>query len=444
MEENTQNEFVVEKIKERPLNKKKLLRRSLISAGLAVLFGLVASFTFLILEPVISNVLNSGEEPEVVTLPEALTEKTPEEMLTENMLQETQATQLQETIENITLNDEDVRDIVSNMEMSRENYEKIYASMNDYADELKSSMVSIMAKSSNVDWLDNIEVRKNTTYGIIITENNGTVYILADYSPFEKTDIETLTVTFADKKSADGNLKMVNKKTGLAVISVAASDVGAKKEDRHYTISSLTGVNSDELVGTPVVVLGSPMGVSDSMDFGMITSVFNEENRIDTCYKILQTNIFGSDSAIGFVFNLNGQLLGVITNKKSGSDMKGVITAYGITELKKSIEKMMNGVELPYLGISGVDVSDEAFSEYNVPYGAYITTVEMNSPAMKAGIRQGDIIKNIGLYNVGSYSDYVNVLLKMNVGQTINIKLLRPVGEEYKEMDFSVEVGQAE
>ncbi|MBP5197473.1 MAG: PDZ domain-containing protein [Lachnospiraceae bacterium] len=444
MEENTQNEFVVEKIKERPLNKKKLLRRSLISAGLAVLFGLVASFTFLVLEPVISNVLNSGEEPEPVTLPEALNEKTPEEMLTENMLQETQATQLQETIENITLNDEDVRDIVSNMEMSRENYEKIYDSMNDYADELKDSMVTIMAKSSNVDWLDNIEVKKNTTYGIIITESNGTVYILADYSPFEKASIDTLTVTFADKKSADGIIKMTNKKTGLAVISVNAADIGAKKEDRHYTISSLTGVNSEELVGTPVVVLGSPMGVQDSMDFGMITSVFNEENRVDTCYKVLQTNIFGSESALGFVFNLNGQLLGVITNKKSGSDMKGVISAYGITELKKPIEKMMNGVELPYLGISGVDVSDEAFAEYNVPYGAYITNVEMNSPAMKAGIRQGDIITNIGLYNVGSYSDYVNVLLKMNVGQTINIKLLRPTGNEYKEMDFSVVVGQAE
>ena len=47
--------FMIEKIKERPVNKKKLLRRTLITASMAVIFALVACFTFLVLEPVISN-----------------------------------------------------------------------------------------------------------------------------------------------------------------------------------------------------------------------------------------------------------------------------------------------------------------------------------------------------------------------------------------------------
>ena len=61
----SEKNFMIEKIKERPVNKKKLLRRTLITASMAVIFGLVACFTFLVLEPVISNWLYPEEEPQV-------------------------------------------------------------------------------------------------------------------------------------------------------------------------------------------------------------------------------------------------------------------------------------------------------------------------------------------------------------------------------------------
>ena len=59
----SEKNFMIEKIKERPVNKKKLLRRTLITVSMAVIFGLVACFTFLVLEPVISNWLYPEEEP---------------------------------------------------------------------------------------------------------------------------------------------------------------------------------------------------------------------------------------------------------------------------------------------------------------------------------------------------------------------------------------------
>ena len=62
----SEKNFMIEKIKERPVNKKKLLRRTLITVSMAVIFGLVACFTFLVLEPVISNWLYPEEEPQVV------------------------------------------------------------------------------------------------------------------------------------------------------------------------------------------------------------------------------------------------------------------------------------------------------------------------------------------------------------------------------------------
>ena len=80
---SVQPEFMREKIKPKPVNKKKLLRRTVITALMAVVFGLVACFTFLVLEPVISNRLYPEEEPKEVAFPE---ETPTEEMKPEDML----------------------------------------------------------------------------------------------------------------------------------------------------------------------------------------------------------------------------------------------------------------------------------------------------------------------------------------------------------------------
>ena len=63
-------DFMKETIKQRPINRRKLVRRTLLTAAMAVVFGMVACFTFLLLEPVISNRLYPEEEPQTVVLVE--------------------------------------------------------------------------------------------------------------------------------------------------------------------------------------------------------------------------------------------------------------------------------------------------------------------------------------------------------------------------------------
>ena len=58
-----------------------------------------------------------------------------------------------------------------------------------------------------------------------------------------------------------------------------------------------------------------------------------------------------SQNAGGVLFNLQGQVIGIITNSKSATDMKNMVCAYGITELKRHIEKMSNGEKFAYLGL---------------------------------------------------------------------------------------------
>ncbi|MCM1219164.1 MAG: hypothetical protein NC548_32180, partial [Lachnospiraceae bacterium] len=84
-EQSNQNDFLVEKIKQRPINRRKLIRRTILTASMAVIFGLIACFTFLVLEPVLNNWLYPEEEPDIVVFPEDQEEMLPEEMLAENL-----------------------------------------------------------------------------------------------------------------------------------------------------------------------------------------------------------------------------------------------------------------------------------------------------------------------------------------------------------------------
>ena len=62
--------FLQEKIKERPVNRKKLVRRTVITVVMAMVFGLVACVTFLLLEPVINRMIYPEEKAEIVRFPE--------------------------------------------------------------------------------------------------------------------------------------------------------------------------------------------------------------------------------------------------------------------------------------------------------------------------------------------------------------------------------------
>lgn len=144
------------------------------------------------------------------------------------------------------------------------------------------------------------------------------------------------------------------------------------------------------------------------------------------------------------LFDLQGQVLGIITDNKVGSDMKNMITAYGVSELQKVVEKMANGIPLAYMGIRGVDVPREANQELGVPYGAYVQELEMDSPAMQAGILPGDVITKMDDRVVGNFSSYSTALMQMEPGQTVHVVVMRQAQEGYKEMSFNIELSEVE
>ena len=186
------------------------------------------------------------------------------------------------------------------------------------------------------------------------------------------------------------------------------------------------------------MALGSPMGITGSIGYGIVTATKKETSTVDFNYNVIMTDIYGSQYSEGVLFNMSGEIVGIITTPKANADMKNMIHAISISDLKKLITVLSSGKQIPYLGIRGTSVTREANRDLQIPYGAYITDVIMNSPAMLAGIQKGDIIIGMGERGIEDYDDFEKVMYEISSGQVVTIKLMRQSQDIYKEMSMDV------
>ena len=102
--------------------------------------------------------------------------------------------------------------------------------------------------------------------------------------------------------------------------------------------------------------------------------------------------------------------------------------------------------EKGYMGVSLSDVSSEAVEKYGVPSGAYVTEVMKDSPAEKAGIKQGDIITKINDTEVASSSAATSKVGSCRAGSEITLTVYRQSasGKGYDEQQIKVTLATAE
>lgn len=428
------SDFITETIKQRPINKKKLLRRTLLTAAMAVVFSLVACLTFLLLEPVISNWLYPEEEPEPIEFPDET-----EEMLPEDMIADDSEMEQEEAPAEIVIQDEQIEKILGSIQLDIKDYAQMYNAMSEIAAEAGKSVVTVTGSVSNVDWFNNPYESKGQTSGIIVAKQPREILILVNYK--KVIDAESIVVTFCNGAQGEAEIKEKDVNTKLAVIAVPLAGVDKETEDLISVADLAASSNNRAILGNPVIAVGSPLGNGDSVCYGVITSNSTVLNMVDSYYKLVTTDIYGSQNASGILVNLKGQVLGVIDSSHNSDDMKNLVSAIGITELRKVIERMSNGRKQAYLGTHGTDVTLEANESMGVPYGAYIAEIEMDSPAMEAGIQSGDVIVGIGEKEIHTYGDLVNALMEKQPNEMAAITLMRQGPEEYVQMEVDVVLG---
>ena len=262
-------DFMKEQIKERPLNKKKLLRRTVMTASMAVVFGLVACLTVLVLEPVFNNWLYPEKTGENITFSPETEEMLPEDMaLDDKELEQEQGSE--EIQRPVSMQEKKIDEL--------EIYEETYKRLQDLAKDVSRCMVTVTGVTSDMDWFDNPYVSSGQTAGIIIANNSKEYLVLADAAPL--AGVETIHVTFCDNSQVEAQMKMSDSTTGLAVLAVDSKEIGQPILDKIET-AVLGSSNDTALTGSPVIALGSPMGISGSLMYGIATSCEVVSNTVE-------------------------------------------------------------------------------------------------------------------------------------------------------------------
>lgn len=425
-------EFIKETIKEKPINKKRLLGKILLTIFLAVLFGVIACFTFLIVQPRINQILYP-EEPQKVELSqeEEPSAAAPEEVPAEPSLIEEEkepvVTQIVEKVEKVELEIED--------------YKQLSEKLHGVAVEAGKSIVTVTGLSPNVDWFMNSYENQNQTTGLIVAENGKELLIIANKSVIEHA--ETIQVKFCDGTVATGQLKKYDQNTGLAIVAVELETIDDKTMEAIAT-AKRGNTKQSALIGSPVIAIGNPLGYADSVAIGYITSNTYMVNLIDTSLQLITTDIYGSKAGNGVVIDLDGKVLGIICQEALGTDNSNLIKAYGLSELIPTIEKLSNGQDIAYLGIKGTDVTETANVELGVPMGAYVTEVIVDSPAMQEGIQSGDVITKIGTTDITSFEDYKAAMLKSQPGDLTVVTVKRLGKDGYIDLSYDITLGRLE
>ena len=182
--------------------------------------------------------------------------------------------------------------------------------------------------------------------GVIINKKNGEIDILTNYHVIEGAT--TLTCTLADNTNVEATVKGVDEDRDLAVISIKTSDLS---EDTLKQIAIATIGDSDKLqVGEQVVAIGNALGYGQSVTTGIVSATnrsVSTSSDTDKSQSYIQTDAaINPGNSGGALLNMSGELIGINSAKLSDTDVEGMGYAIAISDVKDSINTMLEGKDV--------------------------------------------------------------------------------------------------
>ena len=270
----------------------------------------------------------------------------------------------------------------------------------------------------------------STGTGFVFKDENKKAYIITNNHVIESGS--NVTVTFTDGKVIETDVVGSDVLSDIAVLSVDSKD-----------IISIAEIGSSESVrvGDTSFAVGAPL---DSVYSWTVTrGIISGKDRMvevelsgDYVMKVLQTDAaINSGNSGGPLCNANGEVIGVTSLKLVDESVEGMGFAIPIEIALEYAEKLIKGDKItqPYLGVSMINVTDAYYyhqydrllNENNITSGVIIHGIERNSPADKAGLKEGDIIIKVNDDAVVSVGYLRYYLYNYSVGDKITITYIR-------------------
>lgn len=419
--DNDKFSFINEKIKEKPLNKRRLLLHAGYIAGVAVVFGLVASLIFAFFQPIFSQMMYPEQEP-VVTIPK-------------DDIRETETTE--QTSTEILEQPEPEQPVAPEpREFEITDFQNLQNELYAVGREANKFVVTVTGVKSDTDWFNNAYESKGQASGVIIADNGQELLILTERKVI--SGAEEIFVTFINDVAVEASMKKYDGNTGIAVLSVPREEV----DEATMNAIAVAELGNSLVIpqGMIAIAVGSPLGTNYSILTGNITSTTNSISTVDANYTVFTTDIVGSTKGSGVIINASGQVIGLVMQDYSSDGDQNTLTAISISELKTLIEMLSNNQDIPYIGLELTTVTNDIANEYDIPKGAYIKEVKMDSPAMAAGLQKGDVITKMGGEAIYTVDGYESKLLQLKPDERVKIVVERQSAGGYKEITCVVDV----
>lgn len=268
--------------------------------------------------------------------------------------------------------------------------------------------------------------------GVIISKDG---YIITNNHVVE--DANSITVTTYDNKQYNATL----------VGTDPASDIAVIKIDADEELSAATIGDSSKLqAGDTAVVIGNPLGtLGGTVTDGIISSPSREMVINNQSMELIQTNAeINSGNSGGGLFDGNGNLVGIVNAKDSGTTSSGTVIegigfAIPINSAMKVADELIQYGKVIDRATLGVYLQEVSSNYFNYTPGLYITGTANGSGAEKAGLKAYDRIVSADGNEINSQSDLTKVLRDKNVGDTISLTIER----NGKQMDVQVTLGSS-
>ena len=273
---------------------------------------------------------------------------------------------------------------------------------------------------SQWSWYGQNQVESGAGSGVIISSDG---YILT--CAHVVSGASQITVTIGDTDY-----------TATVVGEDDTSDVAVLKIDATGLTPATVGDSDSLSVGDSVLAVGNPLGELGGTVTSGIVSALNRSVTIQGTSSTNTMSLIQMDASVspgnsgGGLFNMNGELIGLVNAKSSSSDAEGLGFAIPINDAIQVAQDLLeNGYVSgrPYMGITYIAVTDaQTAAQFNVnAYGVYVVDVVQGGPADKAGLKTGDRIVSIDGTEIAQKDDLGTLMQQHTAGDTLSITVAR-------------------
>ncbi len=281
--------------------------------------------------------------------------------------------------------------------------------------------------------------------GIIVGENDEELLIVTNNHVV--ADSTALSVQFIDSETCSAQVKGTDADSDLAVIAVRMVEI---KDSTREQIRIATLGDSDKLkVGEPAIAIGNALGYGQSVTTGVISALnrtYSQDEQGNSTELIQTDAAINPGNSGGALLNIYGEVIGINSSKLGGMVIEGMGYAIPISTARPILEELMNKKtrtplddgQKGYLGISGINVTEDVRDTYGLPIGVYIAQVFDGTPAQRVGLKKGDIIISFDGESVKTMEELSKLLDMTPAGTQVELVIMSSQGGEYQEETISV------